>query len=164
MPAMKHRAPSLLALLVAGSLGAPSPPASAMDDRTLTDSPPALESTTSSARPERASRPLSIRGREPENPLHRASPPGSLGPTLTLTVLLLAVAGATAWFVRRTQLVARTGNDAAIRLIARAGVAPRQGIVLVQIGSERLVLGVGGQGPPTLLARWPEAGSESTPS
>jgi flagellar biosynthetic protein FliO len=86
--------------------------------------------------------------------------PGSVAPVMGATVALLAVAGGAAWLARKGAAPGARGTGQGIEVVGRAAVGPRQGVVVVKVAGERLVLGVGGQGPPTLLARIDEAGGQ----
>ena len=96
----------------------------------------------------------------PDQAIHgRPATPSLLGTTSSALLLLLVGAGAAIWVLRRNsaaQALARpsAGPDS-IRVVTRAAIAPRQAVVLVQVGARRLLLGVGTQGPPALLAEWP---------
>jgi flagellar protein FliO/FliZ len=74
----------------------------------------------------------------------QAAPPAVTGPLLSLVIgmaLVLAVIGATAWLLKR--LAPRTyGSSSVLRVIAGAAVGPRERVVIVEIGSTWLVVGV----------------------
>ena len=73
-----------------------------------------------------------------------AAPPAVTGPLTSLVigmVLVLAVIAATAWLLKR--LAPKTyGSSSMLRVIAGAAVGPRERVVIVEVGSTWLVVGV----------------------
>jgi flagellar protein FliO/FliZ len=73
-----------------------------------------------------------------------AAPPAVTGTLTSLIigmVLVLAVIAATAWLLKR--LAPRTyGSSSVLRVVAGAAVGPRERVVIVEIGSTWLVVGV----------------------
>ena len=60
----------------------------------------------------------------------------------------LAAFGAVSLAARK----ARPGvESASLRVVGRASLSPRQSVVLLRVGDRTLILGTGGQGPPSLL-------------
>lgn len=82
-----------------------------------------------------------------------SSPSGSwwFGPTGV--VLALAAFGGLSYALRRP---AAGGSVDSLQVIGRVAVAPRQSVVLLRAGDRVLLLGVGGQGPPSLLGELEE--------
>ena len=85
-----------------------------------------------------------------DSPSRSGASTASGGSTLvTLGVgVALAAFGAVAWLARRGRPVAGTAN---LRVVGRASLSPRQAVCLVRVGERTLILGTGGQGPPSLL-------------
>jgi flagellar protein FliO/FliZ len=66
-------------------------------------------------------------------------------------VLALAVFGGISLASRR---LAPQGQAGGLQVVGRVSLTPRQSVYLVRAGDRTLVLGAGGQGPPTLLGEW----------
>lgn len=93
----------------------------------------------------------------------RATGSGSFAATGMLVAILAALGGG-AWFARRRWPVALAGSPgASMEVVGRAALSPRQGVVLLRVGSSLLVLGVGSQGPPSLIAQLPSETVEEPP-
>jgi flagellar protein FliO/FliZ len=90
---------------------------------------------------------------------------GLLQVTLSLIVVLAAVF-AVAWVLRRYRaLGGKTEAGAAITVIAERAVGPRERVVLLQVGSDRVLVGVAAGSVRALhvCAGSPAAGFEVTP-
>ena len=66
---------------------------------------------------------------------------GGIGQATLALLLVLAVIFAIAWVARRMRSMARGGGQG-IDVIAQAAVGPRERVVVVRVGTTRLVLGV----------------------
>ena len=89
-----------------------------------------------------------------EAPVHRfaqpaatnapAAPAAGLAQVTLSLALVLAAIFATAWAVRRFRLLSggRTETGAAINVLAERAVGPRERVVLLQVGDERMLVGV----------------------
>lgn len=68
-------------------------------------------------------------------------------------VLALAAFGGISLASRR---LAPQNQAGGLQVVGRVSLTPRQSVYLVRAGDRTLVLGAGGQGPPTLLNEWAE--------
>ena len=66
---------------------------------------------------------------------------GGIGQATLALLVVLAVIFAIAWFARRLRGIARGGSQG-IDVIAQAAVGPRERVVIVRVGTTRLLLGV----------------------
>jgi flagellar protein FliO/FliZ len=73
-----------------------------------------------------------------------AAPAAGLAQVTLSLALVLAAIFATAWAVRRFRLLGggRTEAGAAINVLAERAVGPRERVVLLQVGDERMLVGV----------------------
>lgn len=75
--------------------------------------------------------------------------------TLSLLLVLAAVFGA-AWLLRRVRGLQRTRSSEGLAVVAEVAVGPRERVVLVEIGGERVLVGVA-PGSVRALKSWPSA-------
>ena len=57
----------------------------------------------------------------------------------------------------------RPGDAGPLRVIGRVSLSPRHSVYLLKVGDRVLILGAGGQGPPSLLGELPDASATSKP-
>ncbi len=67
----------------------------------------------------------------------------------TISVLTILILGSIAFLYLRRYRSKETHNG--LRVISRTALTPKHSICLVRVGSKTLMIGVGPQGPPTLL-------------
>ena len=66
---------------------------------------------------------------------------GGIGQATVALLIVLAVIFAIAWLARRVRSVTRGGGQG-IEVLAQAAVGPRERVVIVRVGTTRLLLGV----------------------
>lgn len=76
--------------------------------------------------------------------------------TLSLLLVLAAVFAA-AWLLRRVRGLQRTRSSEGLAVVAEVAVGPRERVVLVEVGGERVLVGVA-PGSVRALKSWPCAG------
>lgn len=76
--------------------------------------------------------------------------------TLSLLLVLAAVFAA-AWLLRRMRGLQRTRSSEGLAVVAEVAVGPRERVVLVEVGGERVLVGVA-PGSVRALRSWPAAG------
>ena len=77
---------------------------------------------------------------------------------VTLSLLLVLAAGfAAAWLLRRVRGLQRTRSSEGLAVVAEVAVGQRERIVLVEVGGERVLVGVA-PGSVRALRSWPAAG------
>jgi flagellar biogenesis protein FliO len=81
------------------------------------------------------------------------------GSISTSIVLVLAGVGGTYWAIRRHRnagfFPSQSSEGVAIRVVSRVSLGPRQAAILIRVGAKQVLVGVGPQGTPSLLAAWP---------
>lgn len=83
---------------------------------------------------------------------HRAaSPEGTGGWWLGTAGIALALALCGGISVVSKRYLPNRGGTGPLRVIGRASLSPKQAVYLVEVGERILILGGGGQGPPSLL-------------
>lgn len=94
------------------------------------------------------------------------SPAGAVGGTVFALLFVVGLILALAWLARRMPGVAGSSNRA-LRVVASLSLGPREKVVVVDVGGQQLLLGVGAGGTRalhTLAAPLPEAERAATPA
>jgi len=90
-------------------------------------------------------------------------PAGGLAQVTLSLVLVLAAVFAAAWLLRKLRPGYAKGDAGAITVVAEKAVGPRERVVLLQVGDERVLVGVASGSVRALHTLRPAARTERTP-
>jgi flagellar protein FliO/FliZ len=99
------------------------------------------------------SRPFAAPSAAPSAP----APAAGLAQVTLSLLLVLAAVFAAAWLLRRVRGLQRTRSSEGLAVVAEVAVGPRERVVLVEVGGERVLVGVA-PGSVRALKSWPCAG------
>lgn len=89
-----------------------------------------------------AAEPAARRFAEPTPTQSSPAPVSSLAQVAFSLALVLAAVFAAAWLLKRMRGFGNTRDDGAITVVAERAVGPRERVVLLQVGTDRVLVGV----------------------
>ncbi len=89
-----------------------------------------------------ADEPVTRKFAEPTPAQSSPAPVSSLAQVAFSLALVLAAVFAAAWVLKRTRGFGNTRDDSAITVVAERAVGPRERVVLLQVGTDRVLVGV----------------------
>ena len=98
------------------------------------------------------SRPFAAPSAAPAAP----APAAGLAQVTLSLLLVLAAVFAAAWLLRRVRGLQRTRSSEGLAVVAEVAVGPRERVVLVEVGGERVLVGVA-PGSVRAIKSWPAA-------
>jgi flagellar protein FliO/FliZ len=99
------------------------------------------------------SRPFAAPSAAPAAP----APAAGLAQVTLSLLLVLAAVFAAAWLLRRVRGLQRTRSSEGLAVVAEVAVGPRERVVLVEVGGERVLVGVA-PGSVRAIKSWPATG------
>lgn len=75
--------------------------------------------------------------------------------------VILAGFGAFVVLAKKTRLESTTAN---LRVVGRVSLSPRQSVYLLRVGDRTLIVGTGGQGPPSILGEMKASEESEAPA
>lgn len=89
-----------------------------------------------------AAEPVARKFAEPTPAQSSPAPVSSLAQVAFSLALVLAAVFAAAWLLKRMRGFGNTRDDSAITVVAERAVGPRERVVLLQVGADRVLVGV----------------------